>query len=101
MSCPKAAELLELLFGGWTLVGPGNHVLDAGPRSGTFGGFSGPLERTNTVLLLSLQQGIIQSSMVYKSYDEFPHKTIPLGVAMKLLPFTGQKHSPKNNFGCE
>jgi len=31
LSPAKTAELIEIPFGLWTLVGPGNHVLDGGP----------------------------------------------------------------------
>ena len=31
MSCAETAELIDLLFGLWTRVGPRNHVLDGGP----------------------------------------------------------------------
>jgi len=30
MSCAKIAEPIEMLFGSWSRVGPGNHVLDGG-----------------------------------------------------------------------
>jgi len=30
VSCVKTAEPIEMPFGLWTVVGPGNHVLDGG-----------------------------------------------------------------------
>ena len=42
MSCAKMAEPIEMLFGMWTLVGPGNHVLDGCPdRPMTMGNVRG------------------------------------------------------------
>jgi len=42
VSCARMAELIEMPFGLWTLVGPRNHVLDVGPdrpkRRGNFWG---------------------------------------------------------------
>jgi len=44
--CAKMAELIEMLFGLWTRMGPRNHVLDGGPdfpmERGNFGGKGRP-----------------------------------------------------------
>jgi len=43
-SCAKTAEVIEVLFGAWTRVGPMNHALGGGPYPptvrGNFGGHS-------------------------------------------------------------
>jgi len=47
MSRTKMAELIEMLFGVWTWVGPRNHVLGGGSdpavRKGQFRGISRPV----------------------------------------------------------
>ena len=62
MSPAKLTELIEMLFGLRTRVGPGNHVLDGGPdpsmARGDFEGLKGrPIVKYMDTLRSSVQSG--------------------------------------------
>ena len=52
MSCAKTAELIEMLFGFWTQVGPKKHVSDGGPDP--------PMQRCN------YEDGKVRSIVKYR-----------------------------------